>query len=1102
MRRSPVSRRRRPARRDPTVTRRSARRFASCSGLAAVCAAVAAPSASAQTGFGQNKVQYEARDFRVIETTHFDVYFYPEERTAAYDAARMAERIYGRLSRVLDHEFVRRKPIILYASQTDFQGTNVLGGHIDESTGGVTESLRDRVLLPLTGSYAEFEHVLAHELVHAFQFDILKRSAVGRTASPFAFQPRLWFMEGMAEYLSVGRIDAKTTAWMRDAALSGYLRTITQMDRFNDFLSYRFGQSLWNYIGARWGDEAIGDLLKGSAAIGPERAFRRTLGIGLAELSRDWHEAVRAAYLPDVRRTGVVDVVARQVTSHTFPIGRGKSPSFIAPALSPDGRRLAYLSDQGYDLYSFYDLYVADAETGEPLRRLVQAARGGDFESLRYLSSSADFSPDGRQLAFVAKRGGADVVYVVDAASGDVVRFRNPGLNGLQAPGWAPDGRRIVFTGLQGGISDLYVWDLASGDVERLTDDRYAQLHPAWAPDGRTIAYTTDAGPDTDLETLSFGPLRIELLDLETGERRRLPGQDAGLSINPVWSPDGRTIAYLSTRSGTFNVYLQDVGGGPLRQLTDVLTGAMGEGALLTSPGLTWARRADRLAFSYFEDAGFNIYTVDDPRAHASTPVSPAEAVTAASEIGATRTVESREPGTISTGGPPSSFYVSGDGIRRSDLRGEDGELADADLEGGISVRGLLDSASLALPDTAAFITHPYDVQLAVELVGRPTVGAQTGGYFGNGVYGGSYIVLSDMLGDHNLLIAGDVQGSFDNARILTSYSYLKNRVNLGVSFVQYPFFRFRGTRFQEVPGEDGRLGEFNVFQRDQYRAVGLSAVYPLSRFTRVEAGLRGASIQTDQLLRGVFRPGFEPFRLTIEGRTRLFVSPSLAWVHDNSLPGFTGAQGGRRLRVEVAPSFGDLNLADVRFDLRQYIPLPASVTLAQRALAFGRFDIGSGGDASEFELAWGGAYYLRGYDPDTYDAAECAASRESSAFDLFCPAQEQAIGSSALIMNTELRVPLLNAVKYSWLPLNFPALDGALFFDVGAIWTPGVHHLVWKRQPGQDPFLYREPLASVGAGLRMNLFFAVLRLDYTRALSRDERFRRGTWSLGFGEMF
>jgi hypothetical protein len=92
-----------------------------------------------------------------------------------------------------------------------------MGGHIPESTGGVTESLKDRVLLPLTGSYEEFRHVLGHELVHSCQFGILKRSASESSASPFAFVPGLWFMEGMAEYLSVGRIDAKKVAWLRRA---------------------------------------------------------------------------------------------------------------------------------------------------------------------------------------------------------------------------------------------------------------------------------------------------------------------------------------------------------------------------------------------------------------------------------------------------------------------------------------------------------------------------------------------------------------------------------------------------------------------------------------------------------------------------------------------------------------------------------------------------------------------------------------------------------------------------------------------------------------------------------------------------------------------
>jgi Tol biopolymer transport system component len=1064
-------------------------------------AAALPPPATGQ--FGRNKVQYQPRDFRIIQTAHFDLYFYEEEREAAVDAARMAERIYGRLSRLLDHDFQDRKPIILYASQSDFQQTNVLGGHIDESTGGVTESLKDRVLLPMTGSYAEFEHVLGHELVHSFQFDILRRNTVEQTASPFAFVPSLWFMEGMAEYLSVGEIDPKTVAWLRDAALSGYLRTIDEMERFNDFLSYRFGQSLWHYIGTKWGDETIGLLLKRSAAIGVDAAFERTLGIDLRELNREWHDAVRAAYLPSVSEVEAIREVARRITDHALPTGRGKSPSYIAPALSPDGSRIVYLSDLGHDLYGFYDLYVADARTGEPIRRLVESARSGGFESLRYLTSSAEWAPDGRRVAFVAKSGGRDAIHVIDARNGRVERKWTPDLNGVQGPTWSPDGRRIAFTGLLGGISDLYVWDLATGGLERLTHDRHAQLHPAWSPDGRSIAYATDRTPETDFDRLVFAPLRIAVLDLERDEFRILPGQEGGVSINPVWSPDGGAIAYLSTREGPFDVHIHELGDGRTGRLTRSLTGAMGEGALLTSPGLTWARATDRLAFSYFEDAGFNLYTVDAPRARTTPAGPPRVPVTAADQVGRVRVVESRESELEEEArGEPASFFLTDEGFRRSDYGGNQEALEAAGGAGRLSVQALLDSATLSLPDTAALAYRDYRVSLSPDVVGRPTIGAQTGGFYGNGLYGSSFISLSDMLGNHNMLIAGAVQGSFDNARVYTSYTYLKNRMNFGVSFQQYPFYRYYGRRFGEVPSRPGTVGEYDLFQRDQYRSVGIQAQYPVSAFARFDFGLEAASIQTDRIVRGYVRGDGESFSLTLDGPTRAFVQPSAAWVYDNSLPGFTGAIGGRRLRVGAATSMGDLNLADLVADARHYTPLLGPVLLAQRFLSFSRFGTNGDEDARRFELPWGGPYHLRGYDLASYGLLECEASRALSSEESFCPAQDQLIGSSILLLNSELRIPVLNPLKDAWLPLNFPPIDASLFFDVGVVWTPGFSELTWSREPGDDIVLVREPLTSYGAGLRFNLFFAILRVDYAVAPGRENRFGRGIWSVSLGEMF
>src|SRR2546430_2114858 len=149
--------------------------------IAAALALFGAAPLAAQY-FGKNRVQYQAFDFRIIQTEHFEIYYYPAERTAALDAARMAERWYARLSRILHHQFQGRKPIILYASQSDFQQTNTTTEDLGEGTGGFTEFFKHRMVLPFTGSYAELEHVLGHEMVHQFQNDEISRRHLGTRA--------------------------------------------------------------------------------------------------------------------------------------------------------------------------------------------------------------------------------------------------------------------------------------------------------------------------------------------------------------------------------------------------------------------------------------------------------------------------------------------------------------------------------------------------------------------------------------------------------------------------------------------------------------------------------------------------------------------------------------------------------------------------------------------------------------------------------------------------------------------------------------------------------------------------------------------------------
>ena len=165
---------------------------------AALILCTSAP-ASAQEYFGRNKVRYKKLDFQVLKTEHFDIYFYPAEREGVDIAARMAERWYARLGRLFNHELRGRQPLVLYASHPDFEQTNAIAGELSEGTGGVTEPLRRRIVLPLGGPLADTDHVIGHELVHAYQFDITTNSTNAPGENGAERLP-LWFIEGMTSW--------------------------------------------------------------------------------------------------------------------------------------------------------------------------------------------------------------------------------------------------------------------------------------------------------------------------------------------------------------------------------------------------------------------------------------------------------------------------------------------------------------------------------------------------------------------------------------------------------------------------------------------------------------------------------------------------------------------------------------------------------------------------------------------------------------------------------------------------------------------------------------------------------------------------------------
>ncbi len=1029
----------------------SFRAFLLLGGVVVTLLGPAASSASAQY-FGRNKVNYDAFDWEIIRTEHFDIYFYEEERPAALMAGRMAERWYSRLSRILNHEIRARQPLVLYASHPDFEQTNTTPEQVGEATGGFTEILKRRVVLPLQNGLSESDHVLGHELVHAFQFDITGQgpNAAG-VDIPGAIRLPLWFIEGMAEYLSIGPIDPNTAMWMRDGIECECLPSISQL---NDprFFPYRYGQALWSYVAGTYGDEIVGRILKVAGRTGSAiGAFQAVLGMTIDSLSANWHETTREAYEPILAQTDPPETYGKLIIGGEP--GRFGGRQNVSPSLSPDGQQILYLSEAG--LFSI-DLFLADANTGETLKKVTKTALDPHFEALQFILSSGSWHPDGDRFALAGINKGRPVISIIDVERKKRVdEYRFDELDEITNPSWADDGR-IAFSAMQGGFSDLWLYDPATKQTTRLTDDPFTDLEPEFSPDGTKLVFVTDRF-DTDLGRLDFGRNQLALYDLTTGEIERLPNLE-GKNINPSFTPDGQYVLFLSDETGIPNIYRLELQTGRIDQLTNVQTGIAGiTGA---SPALTVASRTGEIAFSLYWHGPFrwNIYTAES---HEALARAYAEATQAREQELA---AQDREAGVYAAILPPEE--------RATDL------LA------------LIENPQIGLADALTFDFGDYNPKLGLDFVSQPSlaVGADQFGFF---VGAGAQLFFSDMLGNRNLAAALQVNtgaGSIDRSTSLVlAYENRRGRWNVGGQISQVPLISEAvGFGIGEIDGVPVQVYTTDRFYQINRLLLG-GVTYPLNRSQRLEFG---GGLQAIDFARTLNTQIFTLAGQRIFDETTDLDAPSslylgrasVALVYDNSIFGGNGPVVGQRYRLEVSPAIGSIAIYNFTFDYRKYFMPVFPFTIAFRGLTSGRY----GADADDPRLSQiyvGWPALVRGYESNSFTVNECTIPEFDPDQINRCQEIEDLLGSKVAVFNLEPRLPLLG-------PLGvlgrgaFPPLDLITFFDVGVAWTNDVKPSIF----GCDTCV-REPISSVGFGMRLNLFgLIILEGDLVNPLQRPDK--------------
>jgi len=572
---------------------------------------------------GQTIVRYSGHDWRTIdllvdeplgptatEAGGVRLFFYEEEREAAERAAAQLEGAYRELVDKFDFVPPERFDYVVYGSYQEFLRTNLFP--VQEGVLGATAPRGLEVALPYFGDHDSFDHTSTHELGHEFTIQKVRAAAgpANLWGDPLESLP-LWFVEGLAEYVSQGPIDGENAMRVRDLVANPDLfRGHGLLGFYTDIPGY----VLWTYAGGHarltfleevYGAGTSNRILELTPAILSRAGTARRVGdfaALLEEVTGDDEARISARFAAWIGRRAFAEVLESSQSLADFEPLEHVVGIPLALDASPDGALLAYRAISTHSGRT--GLYLVDPRRASATRRLVADRKPG-VESLHPIDTR-NFDLGDDRIAYIAERRGRDELIVQriehrateqeplppdpddpvsdieifdlprTAAQPDTwwrvrvrrgartrVRLGRFGIVAATSVALEPDGPRVAVVGLsRAGARDIWIVDPASHRAERVTHDVYAERDVAWGPDG--LVFSSDASTDGRLQLFALDP------DADEPVARRLTDRDRD-HHSPAVLDDGRVV-YSAYDDGA--VQLFEVVEGRSQRLTDVPTGA------------------------------------------------------------------------------------------------------------------------------------------------------------------------------------------------------------------------------------------------------------------------------------------------------------------------------------------------------------------------------------------------------------------------------------------------------------------------------------------------------------------------------------------------
>lgn len=923
--------------------------------------------------FGQNRPIYKTFNFKVYKTPHFEIYHYFDDDSLVVSLAQSAEQWYSMHQQIFGDSIKKRNPIIFYKNHADFQQTTAIMGTVGVGTGGVTEALKNRVIMPVTEGWAQTDHVLGHELVHAFQFNsILTKDSTNLNSLQ---NLPLWMVEGMAEYLSIGSVDPHTAMWMRDAVLNDKFPTLEQITRDQRYFPYRYGQAFWAFVGRAFGDNLIVPIFEETAKRGYNAALLRYLGMNEADFSNIWkrtyEEHFKYMMKDSIDTPPGAEVIYKGNAGHIN----------ISPSISPDGKYVAFYSEK--ELFSI-DLFLAETATGRTVKQLTSVIHNNEIDALNFIESAGAWSPDSKKFAFIGFSKGKNKLLIVDVNSRKIEsELEIPNVPAFNYPTWSPDGKSVVVSGLVEGVNDLYQFFIDDYRVVQLTNDRWCNIHPSWSPDGRYITFSTDMPMSpSDVSVLSPG-YSIAILDMESKKITPYHFFQGAANLSPVFTPDGQNLYFLSDRDGFRNLYRYNLHEDQIFQETAILTGISGMTEL--APAFSVASQEGKVAYSYYFDNNYSIFIAS-----------------------------------------PDDFLgemVDGDAV---DMTAATLPPLNRSTDGIVDLN-LMSRMEQPVMAADSFSVAKFKPKFKLDYVANSGVGVATG-YMGTGMAGGVEALFSDVVGANMFHVGLALNGEIYDFGGQLTYINQKHRVNWSVTALHIPYsYAFYSRNFGFVNGhyiDTLFLNHFRIFES----VVGGMAQFPLSKTRRFEAGgylswynyrvdvhshvyVDGYYVEYDKY-KGIAPEGYALQRV------------NLAYVVDNSVFGLASPMDGTRQRIQVELVGGCVEYLGTLFDFRKYF-YKKPFSFAMRGYYYGRH---SKEDLNKiYPLYLGYPWYIRGYDNSAFR------NQLSSESTKLTP--NQLMGDQMALVSAEVRLPFTGPERLSAFRSKMLYTELALFADAGLAW-------------------------------------------------------------------